>query len=152
MALSLQDPVLAKHRLFHAVSFDTSTRLQMTAFFSWLMQQGGRPNLQVVEFTALSNTDQVLADVACRLYALILAKATATASWSKFTDNATTGSTDGTQNLSLWMAQIGRSFLCYPNGLALANGLTARGNTTGTGNTTAGAAGATGVVLLGAAS
>lgn len=150
MALSTQDPVLARRRFFHAFTLDASTYQMAIAFFSWLMQQGGRPDLQVKEITALSGTDQVIADAACKLYALILKKTTATASYSKGTDHATTCSTDGTQDFSLKMADVNSHDMFWPKGRACAAGWTMQGNTTGTGNTTSGANGAAGVCLLGA--
>lgn len=151
MALSTQDIVLAKRRFSHAVAQDAATRLQMTAFFSWLAQQGGRPDLQVVEFAALTNTDVVMADAACKLYVLVLHKATATATFFKATDHATTCSTDGTQDISLRLAAIARTILTFPVGKAFANGITCQGNTTGTGSTGSAANGADGVFLIGKA-
>lgn len=149
MALSTQDIVLAKRRFFHAVALSTATRLQATAFFSWLAQQGGKPDLQVVEFGTLTNTDVVIADAACKVYAIILHKTTATATFFKGTDSATTCATDGTQDISLRLAAIQHTMLFTATGKAFANGLTLQGNTTGTGSTGSAANGADGVVLLG---
>lgn len=157
MALNTQDPVLAKRRFFHSVvasgsaaaGGDGATYKMAIEFFSWLMQQGGRPNLQVVEITALTNTDQVIANAACKLYALILKKLTATATFSKGTDHASTCSTDGTQDFSLKMADTYAHQVWWPRGRACASGWTMQGNTTGTGSSGSGANGAFGVCLLG---
>lgn len=150
MALSTQDIVLAKRRFFHAAAVDAALYQMTIAFFSWLTQQGNKPDLQVVEFSALTNTDVVLADSPCRLFALFLHKATATASYFKATDHATTCSTDGTQDVSLRMAQIDtRTAYFWPKGKSFAAGITCQANTTGTGSTGSAANGADGVALIG---
>lgn len=151
MALSTQDIVLAKRRFFHAVNLDAATRQLATALFSFLAQQGGKPDCQVVEFGPLSDTDVVIADTACQLLAIILHKTTATASFTKGTDHATTCSTDGTQDLSVKIADTKYHAVLFPNGRACASGWTMLGNTTGTGSTGSSTDGAYGVVLLKAA-
>jgi hypothetical protein len=153
MSLSLQDPILAKRRLFHApvVSEQASLWQLSMAFFSWLMQQGGRPDMQVVEHDALSSTDVVIADAACNLLAWLMTKATATATFSKATDNATTGS-DAASDLRVWLSGVDNVVgLFYPKGQPFANGITLQGTTTADGGTGSGDDGATGVVLLKAA-
>jgi hypothetical protein len=152
MALSTQDPILAKRRFFHAVALDAAVQAIAVAFFSWINQQGGKPDLQVKEFDNLTNTDTVIADAACKVYAIVLKKGTTTAAFFKGTDHASTGATDGTQQISLRQNSVKVDILVFPKGLPMAAGLTLRSNTTGTGNTTSAAGdGASGVVLLGAA-
>lgn len=152
MSLTTQDPVLARRRFFHAVNLDVGTKELGRALFSFLMQQGSpvRPSLQVVEFGPLSSTDVVIADAPCTLYALVLHKTTATASFTKATDHATTCSTDGTQDVSLKLADTNYHLLAFPRGRAFAAGITMQGNTTGTGGTGSSTNGASGVALLGA--
>jgi hypothetical protein len=153
MALTLQDPVLAKRRLCHApVIQDQASLYQLQmALFSWLMQQGGRPDMQVVEHDALSDTDVVIADVACNLLAWFLQKATATATFAKATDNSTTGS-DAASELRVWLSGASNvAALLYPKGQPFANGITLQGTTTANGGTGSAADGATGVMLLKAA-
>lgn len=153
MSLSTQNAPLAKRRAANWISAFGGPFSQgaLKWFWSYIAQFKGSPAMQVVEFEALSNTDQVLANAACTLYLIVLRKTTATATWSKFTDNATTGATNGSQEISIKGATIGETVLVYPQPLAMANGLTARGNTTATGNTTSGANGASGFVVIGAA-
>lgn len=151
MALSLQDIVLAKRRFFHAVALSPATRMQTMALFSFLAQSKGSPQLQVVEFPALSSTDVVIANAACKLYAVVLHKATATATFFKATDHATTCSTDGTQDISLRLAAIQHTVLITASGKAFTNGITCQGSTTGTGATGSAANGADGVFLIGSA-
>lgn len=150
MALSTQDIVLAKRRFFHTVNLDVALKALAQALFSFLAQQGGKPDLQVVEFGPLSGTDVVIANVACSLYAIIVHKTTATASYTKGTDHATTCSTDGTQDFSLKIADTKYHGAFFPRGRACAAGWTMQGNTTGTGSTGSSTNGASGVVLLGA--
>lgn len=154
MALSLQDPVLAKRRLFHAPVLQDHASLFQVAMtlLSWLMQQGGRPDMQVVEHDALSDTDVVIAADPCNLIAWFLLKAaTATATFAKATDNATTGS-DAASELRVWLSGASNvAALLYPKGQAFANGITMQGTTTANGGTGSATDGATGVVLLRAA-
>lgn len=150
MAISTQDIVFAKRRFFHAVNLDVATKGLAMALFSWLAQQGGKPDLQVVEYGPLSNTDVVIADAACSIRAIIVHKTTATASYTKGTNHATTCSTDGTQDVSLKVADTKYHGLFFPNGLAMSAGFTMQGNTTGTGSSGSSTNGASGVVLLSA--
>lgn len=151
MALSTQSNVLAKQRAFH-YNFKPATQGFLRWLFSWFSQFAGNPDLQVVEFAALTNGNTVLADAACKLYGVFLSKDTATASWFKGADSATTAATDGSAEISQKTSGAGGEFcLIYPEGLALANGLTVCGNTTATGSTGSGANGPRGFVLIGAA-
>lgn len=152
MPLSLVDPVLAKQRFFNQMALSPAVYELSVALFKWLMQQGARPDLQVVEFDHLTNTDTVIADAACKIRAIVLRKTTATTAWFKATDHNTTGATNGSQTISHRLDAIGVSLLAYPAGLAMATGFTLRSNTTATGATDSGAGdGAAGVVLLSAA-
>ncbi len=151
MAVTTQDAVLAWRRVANALlSFKPSTQFQLEAFKHWLAQQGGNPDLKFMPFDTLSSTEVVVADAACKLYVLVLKKVTATASYSKLTDNATTSSDDSSDLVVLQNA-IDETVLVWPKGLALANGATMQGNTTASGGTGSGANGAKGFALLGAA-
>ena len=153
MALSLQNITLAKRRLYHSPVMQDQAALYQLAMtlFSWLSQQGGNPDLQVVEHDALSDTDVVIADAPCHLVAWFQQKATATATFSKATDSATTGS-DAASELRVWLSGANNIVgLIYPKGQPFANGITCQGTTTANGGTGSGADGATGVFLLRAA-
>lgn len=150
MAISTQDIVLARRRFYNAVSVDTPTRLMATAFFSWLAQQGGRPDLQVKEFDHLTGTDTVIADAACSLYAIVLQKTTVTAAYFKGSDSASASSSTAPE-VSLRQNSIKTDLMLFPRTLPMANGFTISSDTTASGNTTSAAGdGASGVVLLGA--
>lgn len=151
MSLSLQDIVLARRRFYNAVTVDTPTRLMATAFFSWLAQQGGHPDLQVKEFDYLTGTDTVIADAACSLYAIVLAKATTTTAYFKGSDSASASSSTAPE-VELRQTTVKTDLLLFPRKLPMANGFTISSDTTSDGNTGSSAGdGAAGVVLLGAA-
>jgi hypothetical protein len=151
MALSTQDIVLAKRRFFHAAAIDAGVYNLCIAFFSWLAQQGGHPDLQVKEFGPLTGTDVVIADVPCKVYAIVMAKLTATAAFFKASDHATTSSSTAPE-FELKQSAIEVDVIFFPKGWPMANGFTISSDTTSDGNTTTAAGdGATGVVLYGAA-
>lgn len=152
MAIALQDPVLAWRRVTNAVqSFKPSTQLLLKAAKSWLVQQGSNPDLQFVPFGLLDDTETIVADAACKLYALVLKKAnTATATFSKATDSATTSS-DASSELRIWQNVAKSEVVLFANtGIAFANGITMQGNTTAGGGTSSGANAASGFALIGA--
>jgi hypothetical protein len=150
MAFVGQDPILGKRRFFHAVAISAQVQNLATAFFSWLNQQGGRPDLQVVELIAGTATAQVVVAGAVTLRALILKKTTVTAAYGKLSDHATDFSAAATTVL-LKQAAIDTLALFYPKGLAHATGITFESHTTPDGTTTSAAGdGASGVALLSA--
>lgn len=154
MAISTQAGVKAWRRVFNWAGgqsdFPAVIALQLKAFKSFLSQQGGLPDLEFVPFAALSSTDVVIADAACKVYAIVTTKATATASWFKLTDHATTGS-DTAPEIGTKHAYIGTQIQLFPKGLAMANGVTLQGVTTADGGTGSSTDGMSGFVLIGAA-
>jgi hypothetical protein len=106
------------------------------------------PDLQVVPFAALGSGESVLADAACKLYAVVLIKATAVATFSKLTDNATTSS-DASSEFRFWQTLIDQDVWVDPTGQPFANGVTAQGNTTASGGGDSGVDGAHGFVVIG---
>lgn len=150
MSLSLQDPVLARRRLFRSVPVQSQASMYQVAMtlLSWLMQFGGKPQLQVKEHGLLDDSETIIADAACSLIAWIQYKATATATFSKATNSATTSS-DASSELRVWVAGAGNVVaLLYPKGKAFSSGITCQGNTTAGGGTSSGADACTGVFLL----
>lgn len=153
MALSTQSAPLPKRRAGNWITGFGKPFLQGAYkwLFSWFAQFAGSPDLQIVEFAALSSTEVVIADAACRLYAIFLMKATATATYTKATDNATTSS-DADSEVRIKQAGAGNETLAaWPQGLAMANGITMQGNTAPSTGTGSGADGANGFVVLGGA-
>lgn len=151
MALSVQASVLAKRRVF---SYANGLKPGIVGLLSWLFQYfaqfAGNPDLQFVPMDTLTNGNTVIADAACKVYAIVLTKATATKSWFKGTDSASTSTTDGSQDIGFSISGAGNAMaFIYPKGMSLANGLTVCANTTGTGASGSGANGPAGFVLLG---
>lgn len=150
MSISTQDIVRAKQRYFHSPNVSAPIYQFSIALFSWLSQQGGTPDLQVVEFGPLSSSEVVIADAACKIYAIVQKCPTATATYTKGTDNATTAS-DAASEYRQKIEGIDRSAAAFfPTGFPMANGFTMQGTTTADGGTGSSTNGASGVVLLGA--
>ena len=126
---------------------------QIRTFFETMGQLKGNPDLVLIPFGELSDTESgnsIFSDAACKLYAIYLNKDTATATWSKFQDHATVV-TDAAPTFSFKSARIGDELHTWPSGLALATGLVAQGNTDATTGADSGTNGASGFVILGAA-
>ena len=151
MAISVGDFTRARRNYFTAVSVSGDAAAYKTAyaFFSWLAQSNGSPDLQVVPFTYLTGTDTVIANAPCKLYAILLKKATATAAYFKGSDHASVSSSTAPEiEFRQNAVQVDQMF--FPKGLAMANGFTVSSDTTSDGNTTSAAGdGAAGVVVLG---
>jgi len=119
------------------------------------MQSLGNPDLQLVEFAGLGSADKVVADAACKLYALYVAKpkGSTTDSWLKGSNHATTAAANGDIVAYLrGTAGGGRSYcLVFHDGLPLGTGLTVGAHTTVNGNTKSNVADAgTGFAIIGA--
>jgi hypothetical protein len=82
-----------------------------------------------------NNSSQILVDGPCTLYAIFLRKLGSTESIFKWTNHASTATTDGTQDGAIAQTALGSVCEIYPDGRALATGLTATENTTRTGST-----------------
>lgn len=148
MAFSGSDPVLAKQRFFHAVAVHASIYNLAVAFFSWLNQQGGRPDLQVVELTNGTATAQVICAGTSALRALVLVKQTTTAAYAKFSNHATDFSAAATEQM-IGMAAVGACGVFYPGGHRMATGITYESHTAPDGTTTSAAGdGPIGVALI----
>jgi hypothetical protein len=153
MSLTLQDFTKAKQNYLASVPVEQDAAAFRTAFefFSWLSQMKGNLDLQVVPFDHLTGSDVVAADVPCKVYAILLKKATTTAAFFKGGDSATTvNSAAPTVSLRQNTVEVDQMF--FPNGLAMATGFAMISDTTADGSTGSSAGdGAAGVVLLGAA-
>jgi hypothetical protein len=151
MAFSGSDPILAKRRFFHAATIDAAIYQLAIAFFSWINQQGGKPDLQVVEFEHGTDAAQVICGAAAKLMALVLHKTTTTAAFAKISNHATDFSSAAVTVL-VKQAAIQTDVVFFPKGLSHATGITIESHTTCDGSTTsAGTDGAAGVALIAAA-
>lgn len=119
-------------------------------------EQIGNPDLQFVALDYTGRADQVIADVPCKLYALYLAKPTAstTAAWVKISDHATTAAASGDVVVTLVGTGGGGQTHCltFPDGLKLATGATTASHTAVDGTTdSATADSCAGFAIIGAA-
>lgn len=114
------------------------------------------PDLQIVFYSGLASADKVVADVACKLYALYSKKpaASTTDSWLKGSDHATTAAANGDVVQKMLGTGGGGREYCpvWHDGLLLGTGLTLGAHTTVNGNIKSNAADApTGFAIIGAA-
>ena len=112
------------------------------AFFLHMAMNKGNPDLNYTNVDGLysssdggNNASQVLCNGACTLYAIFLRKTGSTENIFKWTNHASTATTDGTQDGAIAATVAGSVFEIYPDGRALSTGLTVTENTTRTGST-----------------
>jgi hypothetical protein len=123
MALSTQEPLLVRQKA-RGHTRKPSVQGALKQFFSYLNQHKGDPNLQLVAFADLTSaTGVVIADVACKLYALYLKKpaGSTVAAFVKLTDDAVTVSTDSAQYV-VKLPTADEVVLVFHDGVALATG------------------------------
>lgn len=157
MALSLEDA----NKVFQKVNIaldslgaNSEIRDSFRALKAYLSQIKRNPQLQFVPITNLT-TDTAIADSPCTLYAVFLKKRnTATASYTKINDNASTaGGASGANMTDLieLNAAGAQAVLVIPAGRAQATGIAMASETTGAGGTdTSSGDGPDGFVILGA--
>jgi len=150
MALSLQSSNLVWQKVKNTLSaINTASKgaspATQNAFLDlkmYLATDKRNANLQLIAIDGTAtasdsgNTaNQVAANAACTLYAIYAQKVGATETILKWTNNATTATTDGTQDGALAATVAGDQFVIYPDGRALSSGLTWTQDTTRTGST-----------------
>lgn len=154
MAISTQAIGLAKRRAFNFLSLNCNpeTRGLIGDLFQTLAQLRKSPDLQIVEFDLQTSAaaDAVIADAACKIYAIVVKKANATAAWLKGSDHASASSSTAAE----WMVELnaaGETVHVFPAGYAQGTGWTLGADTTasGTTNSTAGD-GPKGFAIIGA--
>lgn len=154
MALTVENANLVKQRTFVDLR-QRHIAEQMKAFWNHI-NHSNNPDLQFVYFSGLETADKVVADVACKLYAVFMRKPTASTvdSWLKGSDHATAAAANGDLVVKLLgTGGGGREYLVtFPNGLLLGTGLTLGAHTTVNGSSkTLVADAATGWAIVGAA-
>lgn len=152
MALTLSDANLVRQRVV-AETREPHIQALLKVLFSHIAQHKGNCDLQLVNF-AIAAADIVIADVACRLYALYYDRpSTAVASWLKGSDHATTAAQDPDVIIPIVASHDGKGqMLVFPSGLALANGLSIASHTAINGTTDSSAPErGTGFAIVGAA-
>lgn len=155
MAISTQSALLVKQKVFPQIR-KPNIQFALKALFSYLAQFKGNPDLQMVPFAALDDTETIIADAACKIYATYMKKGAAStaATYVKQTDHATTSS-DASSEFRFEMAELGlivqEECVVYFNGAPMTVGVTMQGNTTPNGGTAAAAIdGVSGFVIIGA--
>lgn len=115
---------------------------QLKALFEHL-NFAGNPDLQFVALSG-STSDQVVADVACKVYAVYVRKpaGSTTDAWVKASDHATTAAANGDFVLKLLgTGGGGKEYLAaFPTGLLMGTGFTLATHTTVNGSTDSNAA------------
>jgi hypothetical protein len=119
------------------------------------LNQIGNPDLKIAEFSGLNAADVVVADAACKVFAIFMRKPTAstTDSWLKGSNHASAAAANGDFVAYLrGTSGGGRSYCCcFMDGLPMGTGFTIGAHTTVNGSTkSASADAATGFVIAGA--
>lgn len=146
MAIALQNANKVWQKVLSATAgSDASTRDELKALKKYLAGLKGNIDLQFIPINGLVNSSdsgntaaQVLADAACKLYALVLVKRGTTAAWFKGSNHASAATTDGTQVITEHDANAiaGNEIVrIYKDGKSLSTGLTVTEDTTATGST-----------------
>ena len=155
MALTLEGINAVKQRVRIHESKVPGIAEALRSFFKH-MQSKGNPNLQFVALDYVPGTDQVIADVACKLYAWCFIKpaASTTDAWIKISDHASTAAAAGDIVDPLIGTGGGGAAFClvWHDGIKMANGATTAQHTSLAGNTDSAAADACGgFAIVGAA-
>jgi hypothetical protein len=145
MALSLQNANIVRQKAYNAAFSARGTTQgngEPTAFYAlkslflYLAANKGNPDLQFVAFSGTEvssdggNADKVIADAANKIYAFYARKrATATATWLKATDHATTASASDPTFMHEFNEASQSTFQLYGNGYAQSAGWTIRQDT-----------------------
>lgn len=155
MALTTQSALLVKQKVFPQTR-KPNIQFALKALFSYLAQFKGNPDLQMVPFAALDDTETVICTDPCKIYATYMKKGAAStaAAYVKQTDHATTSS-DAASEFRFEMAELGlvvqEEVVVYFNGAPMTVGVTMQGNTTANGGTLSAAIDAvSGFVIIGA--
>lgn len=150
MALVTQSAGLVRQKAYNAVYGNGTLTLPNSPFnfyaikalFLHLAANKGNPDLFYKNIDGnLNSSDggntaaQILVDAACTLYAVFLRKRGTVETIFKGTNNASTPTTDGTQDLAFALTAAGTEVVVYPDGRAFSTGLTVTEDTTRTGST-----------------
>jgi hypothetical protein len=143
MALTLAAANLARQQTY-MFNLYPGVFYELKALFDNLAFNLGNPNLQLVNIdgTAMSSNggaaDQVIANVACHLYAIyVIKRSNSVATSFKTADSSSATAGDGTDIGPNFTATTNETpyFLTFPAGRAYANGITLAEDTTATGTT-----------------
>ncbi len=157
MAISTQDINLAKQK---AINFldgispkDPAASMVVAALFQYLGQHKRNPDLQAVTFQTANGADTVIADAACRLYALLYTKlsTSTTAAFLQVSDHASAVQAEEEIRLEIEATNNKVQILLFPHGKVYGTGITLISATTAAGGTRSAAADiGSGLALIGA--
>lgn len=141
MALSLQSAGIVRQKA-RSITRNPGIYRVLQALFMHLASNKGNPDLQWVPWSGTElgsdggNADKVLADAACRVYAIYFKKAaTATGAWIKFSDHASAASATAGEFTAEFNAASEERIAIFPDGFAQGTGWTMRQDTTAAGST-----------------
>jgi hypothetical protein len=153
MALSLESAVRVKQKAL-AETRRPHVQAMLKAFFSYHEQHKRSPDLQFVPFVALSDSETIIADAACRIYVTFMSVPSTSdaVTYVKQTDHATASSDAASENrFEFGGSGAQQDVVIWPNGQPMGTGVTMQGNTTANGGTASDAAdGCSGFVIVGA--
>jgi hypothetical protein len=127
MALSLEAANLVAQKAKLTAPRAAKVQLGIKNLLSYISQHKGSPNLQFVNFTQLTSASTVIADAACKLYAVLVTRPSSStqSGYLKLTDDETTASNSG-PDVAQFKTPSGvavNDLYTWPDGLSLANGL-----------------------------
>lgn len=132
MALSTEGINLVRQRTFPDIKQRHIAEQLKTLFNHFNVLNN--PDVQLVAISGLETADKVVADVACKLYAVYTKKPSASVvdAWLKGSDHATAAAVAGDVVVKLLGAGGGgkEHLLTFPSGLLLATGFTVGAHTT----------------------
>ena len=138
MALTLEG-INAVRRRCYAEAKDPATKRALDMLFEVLNDQHRNPDLKIAFFSALTTTDKVISDAACKVFAIFGKKpaASTTDAWLKGSDHASAAAAAADVSVKFVGTGGGGKEHCvtFPNGLPFATGLTMGCHTTNSGNT-----------------
>lgn len=155
MAIATQDILAVKRKVFNYLKGGTKgdplSFALLDQLFRYFSQHGANPDLQVVFYANLT-ADSIVADAACRVYAVYGRKQnTATDAYFKGNDSATvTSGSDDDINLE-FLEALDSQVWVSKKGLPMANGFTIGSDTSANGTSaTSTGDGPDGFVIIGA--
>jgi hypothetical protein len=129
MALSLEAANLVAQKAKLSNPRAAKIQLAIKNLLSYISQHKGSPNLQFVNFTQLTSASTVIADAACKLYAIYVSRPSSStqSGYLKLTDDETTASNSGPDAFQFKVPSgvTYNELYTWPDGFTLANGLAA---------------------------
>jgi len=127
MALTLEAANLVAQKAKLSNPRAAKVQLVLKTLLSYIAQHKGNPNLQHVNFTQLTSGSTVIADAACKLYAVLITRPNSTtqSAFVKLTNDESTAQHAGDQDFTFLApaAVTVNDLYIWPDGFALSAGL-----------------------------